>query len=242
MQAGFFKRVTLSGLLLLASSGSLTGAHAQSEMTIARTVVNLTASDQGLLPGQQLKLTASVAMEDGGEVPGGTVEFIDESKNRILGRTNASAPWIVLHRLSDGSYTFSARYSGLQSYFPFVIEPSTSAPVVYAVRAVPRVVISSSQNPSTPGQAVTLTVAVKGRDGPPRGDVTIRDVALDSILADRVMLDSNGTASFTTSGLEQGSRTIVASYHGDAKNASAVSMQLMQIVSPSHAHGEQSLR
>jgi hypothetical protein len=110
--------------------------------------------------------------------------------------------------------------------------------VVYTVRSVPRVVISSSQNPSVPGQAVTLTVAVKSRDGTPKGDVTIRDVALDSVLADRVMLDSNGTASFTTSGLEQGSRTIVASYHGDAKNASAVSTQLMQIVSSTHMHGE----
>lgn len=238
MQAGFFKRATLPGLALLASVGWLTGAYAQFEMTIARTVVNLTASDQALLPGQQLKLTASVAMEDGGEVPGGFVEFIDETRNHVLGRTSTDTPWIVLHRLSDGSHTFRAYYSGLQSYFPFVIEPSTSAPVVYIVRAVPNVVISSSQNPSTPGQAVTLTVAVKSRDGTPRGDVTIRDVALDSVLADRVMLDSNGMASFTTSGLEQGSRTIVASYHGDAKNASAVSTQLMQIVSPSHVHGE----
>jgi hypothetical protein len=177
-------------------------------------------------------------MDDGGEVPGGSIEFIDESNNRLLGRTSTDAPWIVLHRLSDGSHTFRARYSGLQSYFPFVIEPSTSAPVVYTVRTVPHVVISSSQNPSVPGQAVTLTVAVKSRDGTPKGDVTIRDVALDSVLADRVMLDSNGTASFTTSGLEQGSRTIVASYHGDAKNASAVSTQLMQIVSSTHMHGE----
>lgn len=242
MQAGFFKRAMLPGLLLVAGIGWLTGAQAQAEMTIARTVVKLTASDQSLLPGQQLKLTASVAMEDGGEVPGGIIEFIDETKNRILGRTSASVPWIVLHRLSDGSHTFRARYGGLQSYFPFVIEPSTSAPVVYMVRTVPRVEISSSQNPSAPGQAVTLTVAVKSRDGTPRGDVTIRDVALDSVLADRVMLDSNGMASFTTSGLEQGSRTIVASYHGDAKNKSAVSTQLMQIVSPSHVHDGQSSR
>lgn len=232
MQAGVFKRAMLPGLLLLAGIGWLTGSPAQSEMTVARTVVNLTASDQSLLPGQQLKLTASVVMEDGGEVPGGFIEFIDESNNRLLGRTSASAPWIVLHRLSDGPHTFRARYSGLQSYFPFVIEPSTSAELTYTVRAVPRVVISSSQNPSTPGQAVTLTVAVKSHDGTPKGDVTIRDVALDSVLADRVMLDSNGTASFTTSGLEQGSRTIVASYHGDAKNKSATSTQLMQIVSP----------
>lgn len=242
MQAGYFKRAILPGLLLLAGIGWLTGAHAQSEMTIARTVVNLTASDQSLLRGQQLRLTASVAMEDGGEVPGGSIEFIDETKSRLLGRTSTAAPWIVLHRLSDGSHTFRARYSGLQSYFPFVIEPSMSAPVVYTVRTVPRVEISSSQNPSLPGQAVTLTVAVKSRGGTPRGDVTIRDVALDSVLADRVMLDSNGMASFTTSGLEQGSRTIVASYHGDAKNASAVSTQLMQVVSPSHTHGERPSR
>lgn len=242
MQAGFFKRAMLPGVLLLAGIAWLSGTRAQSEMTIARTVVNLTASDRSLLPGQQLKLTASVAMEDGGEVPGGSVEFIDETANRVVGRTGTDAPWIVLHRLSDGPHTFRARYSGLQSYFPFVIEPGTSAPVVYTVRTEPRVVISSSQNPSAPGQAVTLTVVVKSRDGTPRGDVTIRDVALDSVLADRVMLDSNGTASFTTSGLEQGSRTIVASYHGDARNKSATSTHLMQVVSPAHARDATSSR
>lgn len=237
MQAGFCRRTILPGFLLLAAvAASFSSARAQSEVIVARTIITLTVSDQSLLPGQQLKLTASVVMEDGGEVPGGTIEFIDESKSNILGRTSVSAPWIVLHRLSDGSHTFRARYSGLQSYYPFVIDPVTSAPVVHTVRSVPRVVISSSQNPSTPGQVVTLTVAVKSRGGTPRGDVTIRDVALDSVLADRVMLDSNGMASFTTSGLEQGSRTIVASYHGDAKNKSATSTQLMQIVSPSHSH------
>lgn len=235
MQTGFFTRTKLPGFLLLAGILWLTNVTcAQSQMTVARTVVNLTASDQSLLPGQQLKLIASVAMEDGGEAPGGFIEFIDETQKRVIGRTDAGTPWIVLHRLSDGSHTFRARYSGLQSYFPFVIDPSISAELTYTVRAAPNVVISSSQNPSAPGQAVTLTVAVTSRDGTPKGDVTIRDVALDSVLADRAMLDSNGTASFTTSGLEQGARTIVASYHGDARNKSATSTQLMQIVSPAH--------
>jgi hypothetical protein len=196
--------------------------------------VNLTASDQSLLPGQQLKLIASVAMEDGGEVAGRLHRISSTKTRNRTSRTHQHGGTVDRASPSvDGPHTFRARYSGLQSYFPFVIEPSTSAELTYTVRTVPRVVISSSQNPSAPGQAVTLTVAVESRDGTPRGDVTIRDVALDSVLADRVMLDSNGTASFTTSGLEQGSRTIVASYHGDAKNKSATSTQLMQVVSPS---------
>ena len=168
MQAGFFKHTILPGFLLLVGVGWLTNAaRAQSEMTIVRTVVNLTASDQLLLPGQQLKLIASVAMEDGGEVPGGLIEFIDETHKRVIGRTGISTPWIVLHRLPDGSHTVRARYSGLQSYFPFVIDPSTSAPMVYTVRTVPHVVISSSQNPSTLSSAtsrmVTLPLGVPSR-------------------------------------------------------------------------------
>lgn len=231
MSTAYFSRAMLRGVVLLAGAIWLANAaHAQSEMTIARTVVNLTASDKSLLPGQQLKLIASVSMEDGGEVPGGTLEFIDEGQNRVIGRTSTAAPWIALHRLTGGQHAFRVRYSGVQSYFPFVVEPSISATVVYTVRAVPDVSISSSQNPSSPGQAVTLTVAVKSRDGTPKGDVTIRDVTIDSVLAERVMLDSNGTASFTTSALEQGSRSIVASYSGDGKNASAVSAQLIQTI------------
>jgi hypothetical protein len=226
-----FSRAILRGMMLLAGASWLaSAAHAQSEMTIARTVVDLTASDKSLLPGQQLKLIASVSMEDGGEVPGGTLEFIDEGQKRVIGRTTVAVPWIALHHLAGGQHSFRVRYSGVQKYFPFVIEPSISATVTYTVRSVPSVLISSSQNPSSPGQAVTLTVAVKSQDGTPKGDVTIRDVTIDSVLAERVTLDSNGTASFTTSALEQGSRTIVASYSGDGKNASAVSTQLIQTI------------
>lgn len=232
MQTAYFKRAMLPGFLLLAGAGWLTGAaHAQSEMTIARTVVDLTASDKALLPGQQLKLIASVAMEDGGEVPGGSIEFIDETQNRVIGRTSTTAPWIALHRLPAGQHTFRVRYSGMQSYFPFVIESSISAPVVYSVREVPDVALSSSQNPSSPGQAVTLSVVVKSRGGMPTGDVTIRDVTIDRLIAERLKLDSNGAVSFITSALEEGSRTLVASYSGDTKNTAAVSTQLIQMIS-----------
>ena len=91
--------------------------------------------------------------------------------------------------------------------------------------------LSSSQNPSSPGQAVTLSVVVKSRGGMPTGDVTIRDVTIDRLIAERLKLDSNGVVSFTTSALEEGSRTLVASYSGDAKNTAAVSMQLIQTIS-----------
>lgn len=232
MQTGYFKQAILRGVMLLAGASWLaSAAHAQSEMTIARTAVDLTASDKSLPPGQQLKLIASVSIEGGGEVPGGTLEFFDEGQNRIIGRTSVAVPWIALHRLAAGQHAFRVRYSGVQTYFPFVVEPSISAKLTYTVRTVPDVLISSSQNPSAPGQAVTLTVAVTSPDGPPKGDVTIRDVTIDSVLAERVMLDSNGTASFTTSALEQGSRTIVASYSGDGKNTSAISTKLIQTIS-----------
>jgi hypothetical protein len=209
-------------------------ALAQAQLTVVPTVVKLSASPDVGISGQRVTLTASVTVVDGGEVPDGTIEFIEARSNRLLGRIGVARPSIFLDHLPVGHYAFRAEYSGVQSYFPFVIDPSRSNTVNYTVRAVPEVLLSSSQNPSSLGQAVTLTAVVRSPSGTPKGAVTFQDQ--HEVMAERVQLDSNGVAAFTTSALAEGSRAILARYEGDAVNAAAVSVHLVQDVGSAHFH------
>lgn len=201
-------------------------AEAGSDVTIAPTTVKLAATQIG--SDRRVKLTADVSFAGGGEVPDGTVEFVDETDHRTLGVTDVSMPWIVIDRLSSGPHVFSAHYSGAMRYFPFVVDPSTSKSLAYADPVTPAVELSSTQNPSRPGEAVTLTAVVHGSAGIPSGTVRFQD--LDVVLADHVRLDSNGIASFTTSALNEGARRIVAVYGGDMNNTTARSRRLAQNV------------
>jgi hypothetical protein len=199
---------------------------AGADVTVVPTAVQLAATRIG--PDGRVKLTAAVSLAAGGEVPGGTVEFIDETDHRTLGVTKVSMPWIVIDHLSSGPHAFSAHYGGVVRYFPFVVDPSTSQTLAYADEVTPTVELSSTQNPSLPGEAVTLTAVVHSPAGVPSGTVTFLD--LDAVLADHVRLDSNGVASFTTSALNEGARRIVAVYEGDANNTAARSRRLAQSV------------
>jgi hypothetical protein len=201
-------------------------AGAGSDVTVAPTTVRLTATRIG--SDRRIKLAAAVSFAGGGEVPGGSIEFVDETDHRTLGVTKVSIPWIVIDHLSDGPHVFSAQYSGVVRYFPFVVDPSTSASVSYVDQVTPAVELSSTQNPSLPGEAVTLTAVVRSPAGTPSGTIRFQD--LDVVLADHIRLDSNGVASFTTSALNEGARRIVAVYGGDANNTAARSRRLAQSV------------
>lgn len=75
--------------------------------------------------------------------------------------------------------------------------------------------LASSQNPSQAGKPVTFTATFRAtvdKTTTPTGKITFRDQA--SILA--VVSLKNRTASFTTSSLNSGLHTIVASYSGDS--------------------------
>jgi hypothetical protein len=137
-------------------------------------------------------------------------------------------PWIVVDHLASGRHVLRAAYCGLVTYFPFVVEPARSEALVYAEQVRPEVTLSSSQNPSSPGQVVTLTAVVVSRAGAPAGAVTFQD--RDTVLASHVPLNSSGVASFTTSALDEGPRRIVATYEGDAGNSAATSARLAQNV------------
>ena len=192
------------------------------------TLVTLMSSTNPAGDGNSVTLTAMVMTAQGGAVPGGTIQFVDETTMAVLGWADVSSPSITVSNLTTGRHLIRAEYSGTTDFQPMVLQPSQSALLAQTELATPAVTVSSSQNPSTPGQVVTLTAMVTSHVGTPKGTVTFSDGR--SVIAAHVGLDRRGTASFTTSALDDGTRGIVAIYEGDGQHAAAASDRLVQDV------------
>jgi len=108
--------------------------------------------------------------------------------------------------------------------------PVTGTPITYGFLLSPRmtVALSSSQNPSVVGQAVTFTAKITSIAGPPpNGEgVTFKNGA--TVLGTTNL--KGGVATFETSTLTQATHTITATYAGDANYAFAKSAVLSQVV------------
>ena len=216
----FFQTILRIGLaVFVIASPSI--AAAQSVITSEITHVSLEVTQQ---PGNGLLLTATVAGEHGGAVPGGTLQFIDETSMAVLGWADVARPSIVVGELAPGEHRIRADYSGSMNYLPLLLQPSRSAVSVQTMRAAPALTVSSSDSSEAPGALITLTAVVSSQNGTPMGSVTFRDGR--QVLAAHVRLDHAGTASFTTSVLADGPRAIVADYDGDASHAPATSRLL----------------
>ncbi len=87
--------------------------------------------------------------------------------------------------------------------------------------------VSSSANPSTFGQSITLNATVAPQtQGAPTGTITFSDGAVQ--LGQATLLQ--GTATLSTSSLAIGSHSITASYSGDSHYAASTSSALTQVV------------
>jgi hypothetical protein len=207
---------------------SVDAACAQSTVIDEPTSVTLISSANPGGGGNGTTFTARVVTADGGGVPGGTIQFVDETTMTVLGWADVATPAITVKNLTTGRHLIRAEYSGTTEFQPLVFQPSQSEALTQIELVTPDVSVSSSQNPSVPGQLVTLTAMVKSHVGTPRGTVTFSDGR--SVIAAHVGLDRSGTASFTTSALNDGVRGIVAVYEGDGEHAAAVSPRLVQDV------------
>jgi hypothetical protein len=212
-------RHALAVLLALLSAEA---AFAQSMIIDERTVVTLQSSANPAGAGTSITLTASVTTRQGGGVPGGTIQFIDETTLAVLGWADAATPSITVNNLAAGRHLIRADYSGTADFLPLVVQPSQSDLLPLMILIKPDVTLSASPNPCLPGQLVTLTAMVTSKIGTPKGTVTFSDGR--SVIAAHVRLNHGGTASYTTMALTEGPRgAVVAVYEGDGEHASAVS-------------------
>jgi uncharacterized repeat protein (TIGR03803 family) len=167
-------------------------------------------------------VTLSVVVSGSGATPTGTVTF--EEGSTALGTVT----------LADGKASFAttfakagtdsivADYSGDSNY-----KAADSKALKQVVKQyTTSTALASSLNPSTYGDAVTLTATVSSTGPTPTGIVTFKNGSKSLGSANL----SGAVAKLTTSTLAVGTSTITASYAGDAAEAKSTSADLKQKV------------
>jgi large repetitive protein len=200
------------------SFGSSTSAAVSQVVTAAATSVASVSSANPSVTGQTVTYTATVSRSAPatGDA-GGTVAFTDNG-TPITGCAavivDAGVATCTVTYLAPGAHSVVATYSGDDGD-----QTSVAAPLAEQVELDSTVTtVTSSPNPSTVGDVVTITVTVKAAlpgSGNPTGTVTI---FVDGRSVATVALDSNvdSRAVFTMSDLVAGTHAITAIFNGDS--------------------------
>jgi MYXO-CTERM domain-containing protein len=194
------------------NQGSTSAVWVQTILSSSATSLTVTPNPSGY--GEVVTLTATVSSSG---TPAGTVQFMDNG-NPLSGSVTLSNGVAILSTslLSAGAHSIVAIYSGDTN-----TQGSTSAPWEQTVNRSSSITnLSISPNPGVYGQPVTLIATVDG-NGMPTGTVQFTDNG--EPLSGQITLD-NGTATFTTSALAQGSHSITAIYSGDTNNHGSTSV------------------
>ena len=185
--------------------------------------------------GQPLTFTAAVASTTGSGTPTGTVSFQDtvytatSSSTVTLGSMNLDAAGhasLTTSSLSAAQHFITLTYSGNGTF-----NPGSTALVQNVHAFLSSTAVTSSPNPSTPGQPVTFTATVATNppgSTVPTGMVTFQEGT--NVLAQSA-LGSGGTVSFSTSSLSAGSHTITAVYASDSLSAASSGAGTQQVQS-----------
>ncbi len=222
-------------LVITASNG--VGSAATQNFALTVNVPTTTAlSDNGLNPsvtGQSVTFTATVSSGSGG-TPTGSVAFFDGSTelgagSALSGTGSSATSTFTLSTLPLGANAIQALYTASGFFL------SSSQSLTQTVEIGTSTTVASTLNPSTYGQAVTLTATVtntSGSGGPPTGTIEFFDGTTD--LGAGSTLTGNGTtasSTFTLSTLSGGKHPLRAVYTatGYFENGSA---SLTQVVNP----------
>ncbi len=196
-----------------------------SAASLATTTTTVASAPNPTTYGESVTFTVTVSSAAG--TPTGTVELYTGATMIGAGSLSGGRAQLTTTFMAQGAHNITAVYGGDGDY-----APSTSAPLVHTVNPGSReptsVSLLSSLNPSSLGAAVTFTATVFSFEGTPGGNLRFMDGA--AALASVTL--SNRRATFTTSTLPAGSRSITAVYEGDSNYVGSVSPVLTQVVIP----------
>ena len=225
--------VTLDGQGNVYGANAAGGLHSEGAVyelsppqLIHTTTVLVTSPNPSNL-GQSVTMTATVTAQDH-SIPTGTVVF--ESNGVQIGSAslNGSGVAVLIYAgLGVGTDNLTAVYQGSAT-----LGGSTSNIVMQVVQpGITMTTLTSSPNPSTFGQQVTITATV-GPAGPPTPTGTVGFTSNGSAISGCTAVPLNSlTAVCMTSTLAVGTDAIVANYSGDS-NYMGSSGMLTQLVNP----------
>jgi hypothetical protein len=184
------------------------------------TSANVTSSLNPSLVGQSVTFTVTLTSSYG-VVPGGeTVTFLDGSTPLATGTLSGGMAILNTSTLAAGVHNITVTYAGDSNF-------TGTAPVMTQVvnKNPSSATITSNLNPSTFGQALTLTASV-ATSGSPTGTVTFMS---GTTTLGTVALAGN-IARLSTSTLAAGAHPINAVYSGDAAFNNSTSPALNEVV------------
>jgi len=173
--------------------------------------------------GQPITFTATVSSASG--TPTGIVVFKADGTNFAQVNLTAGVASFTIANLAVGPRVISAVYLGDTN---FATSTGTLNHTVSAASSL--VTLATSGSPTVFGQPVTFTATVSPvapSTGTPSGMVNFKDGA--SVIGSAT-LNGAGVATFTTTNLAVGSRSITADYLGDGCHGAATSAILTQVV------------
>jgi len=164
--------------------------------------------------GTSITFTAALTAPSGdpADVPTGTVQFFNGStllgSGTVNGSGNATLTLVGATALPTGTNSITAVYGGSTEF-----NTVTSSALSYTVTQIAgAVTVTSSLNPSTYGDSVTLSIAVSSSVGiTPTGSVTIMDGATNLGTLSLI----SGATTLTVPVFTAGSHTITVTYSGD---------------------------
>ncbi|WP_414645961.1 Ig-like domain repeat protein [Bradyrhizobium sp. 26S5] len=219
-QAGRYVTAICLAMLLSAAA-----AHAQTNTTFTIQSV----SNFSPVVGETVTINGTVSAADS-SVPSGTMRVaIDAGPLNPAGTVVAGAVTLTSTFSSAGPHSIIARFVP-DNTTAYNISNTRSVNLT-AVQASTTTALTSSLNPSVAGQPVTFTATVSVTapgTGTPTGAVNFLD---GGTLIGTGTLSGN-RATFTTSSLPTGSRTITAVYVGDSNYTTSTSSAVAQRVDP----------
>jgi uncharacterized repeat protein (TIGR01451 family) len=202
-----------------ASNATTTSGGATNTIGLTTTSTTLVSSLNPSLVGQAVTFTATVS----GATPTGNVTFKDGAAALGSGTLNGSGvATFTTAALTSGSHAVTAAYGGDPN------NASSTSPVLTQTvgQTATTVGVTSSVNPSVPGQPVTFTATVASAGGTPTGTVIFRDAG--AAIGTGAL--AGGVATLTTATLAAGAHSITVSYSGATGFAASASSTLTQTV------------
>ena len=198
---------------------------ALSQTVLLNTQTAVTSSANPSAFGQAVNFTASVTAV--GATPTGAVDFVVDSKIVAKGVSVRQGQAVYSSdQLTEGNHTITAVYTpdGNSNF-----AGSTSPAITQSVLTATTTVVTSSANPSNPGQTVTFQASVAATTGTPTGAVDFLDGS--TLIATNVPL-MNGRANYPTAALQSGSHSITATYrpHANTQFATSTSSPFAQVI------------
>ncbi|NEW72839.1 beta strand repeat-containing protein [Streptomyces rhizosphaericus] len=212
-----------------AGNTGVAGSSASGSITVgqAASTTALTITPASPVCGQPVTLCAQVTTTSPGTcTPTGTVTFTIAGGPTLTGTLNASGQaCVTTSAIPVGTHGVTASYGGNTG-----VAGSSASGSVTVGQASTTTTLTSSPNPSAPGQNVTFTAtvtAVPPATGIPTGNVTFVISGGPTLVG---TLNGAGQATVSTNTLTTGAHTVTATYGGDTCFAGSTSPTITQNV------------